>query len=82
MSKSHEIRTCLEKNAKKNIYLSLSEIYNIIEKNLILDEDDLSSVTDEHKEPKWQRNVRNVLQSDKENSSITWNKEEHTYMFL
>ncbi|MBP7770145.1 MAG: hypothetical protein KA055_03390 [Aliarcobacter sp.] len=82
MSKSDEIRTCLEKNAKKNIYLSLSEIYNIIEKNLILDEDDLSSVTNEHKEPKWQRNVRNVLQSDKENSNITWNKEEHTYMFL
>ena len=82
MSKSDEIRTCLEKNAKKNIYLSLSEIYNIIEKNLILDKDDLSSVTNEHKEPKWQRNVRNVLQSDKETSNITWNKEEHTYMFL
>ncbi len=27
-------------------------------------------------------NVRNVLQSDKESSNITWNKEEHTYMFL
>jgi hypothetical protein len=82
MSKSDEIRICLEKYATKKTYLSLSEIYKIIEKNLVLNEDDLSCVTDEHKEPKWQRNVRNVLQSDKESSNITWNKEEHTYMFL
>ena len=82
MSKSDEIRICLEKYAPKKTYLSLSKIYKIIEKNLVLNEDDLSCVTDEHKEPKWQRNVKNVLQSDKENSNITWNKEEHTYMFL
>lgn len=81
MSKSDEIRTCLKTYAQKNVYLSLSEIYKIIEKNLVLDEDDLFCVTNEHKEPKWQRNVRNVLQSGKETSNISWNKEEHTYMF-
>ena len=48
MSKSDEIRTCLKTYAQKNVYLSLSEIYKIIEKNLVLDEDDLSCVTDEH----------------------------------
>ena len=75
MSKSDEIRICLKKYTPKNTYLSLSEIYKIIEKNLVLNEDDLSCVTDEHKEPKWQRNVRNVLQSDKESSNITGNNE-------
>ena len=67
MSKSDEIRICLKKYTPKNTYLSLSEIYKIIEKNLVLNEDDLSCVTDEHKEPKWQRNVRNVHQLHKIN---------------
>jgi hypothetical protein len=36
MSKSDEIRICLEKYATKKTYLSLSEIHKIIEKNLVL----------------------------------------------
>ncbi len=67
-----EIWDCLKKNLPTNSWVSLDEIYKIIENNLTLDSDDFEPEASHSSVPKWKRNVRNVLQYRKRKSQILW----------
>ena len=53
----------------------------MIEGNLQLTQDDFLPAAPSINSPKWQRNVRNVLQHRKTNGDIAWNKDSH-YMIV
>ena len=68
-----EIWDCLKKHLPKDRWLSLSEIYDLIENFLPLDSEDLEQQSPTSNIPKWKRNVRNVLQYRKKTGDIEWN---------
>ena len=51
----------------------LQEIYGIVEERLTLDAEDFDPQSPTSDVPKWQRNVRNVLQYRKGKGDIEWN---------
>ena len=51
----------------------LEEIYQVIEKNALLDDEDFEPQSPSSGIPKWKRNVRNVLQYRKGVNELKWN---------
>jgi len=72
MTRLTEIWQCLTTTMPQDRWLSLSEIYQLIEDNVGLDKDDYDSQSPNSDIPKWQRNVRNVLQYRKKTEQIEW----------
>jgi hypothetical protein len=67
-----EIWQCLTTSMPQGRWLALSEIYQLIENNIKLDKDDYNGQSPNSEIPKWQRNVRNVLQYRKKTREIEW----------
>lgn len=57
-----------------NRILDISEIYSVVENNLSLTPDDFVPSSKWTSEPRWKRNVRNILQNRKSTSQIIWLK--------
>ncbi len=55
----------LGKGAARGQWLSLDEIYGIVESGARLDDRDRAGISDRSSSPKWKRTVRNVLQRKK-----------------
>jgi hypothetical protein len=53
-------------------WIPLDLIYNIVEVNLDLDNEDFQWQSPSSSIPKWKRNVRNVLQYRKRTGEIEW----------
>ena len=67
-----EIWFCMLKHIPKGVWISLADIYRIIEDNLSLDKEDYEWQSPTSDVPKWKRNVRNVLQYRKRAGEIEW----------
>lgn len=61
---------------RKN-WVSIDEIYNIVEQYGKLDSEDYEPQSPTSDIPKWKRKVRNVLQYMKKTGEIEWNGEAH-----
>jgi hypothetical protein len=55
-------------------WVTLSAIYELIEKSWTLDAEDYEWQSPTSNIPKWKRNVRNVLQHRRNTSDVLWNK--------
>lgn len=67
-----EIWQCLTRRMPRGKWIPLDLIYNIVEVNLDLDNEDFQWQSPSSSIPKWKRNVRNVLQYRKRTGEIEW----------
>jgi hypothetical protein len=67
-----EIWKCITKNLPRGKLVTIDDIYQLIENNLSLDEEDYEWQSPNSDIPKWKRNVRNVLQYRKNTKEIKW----------
>jgi len=72
MTRLPEIWDCIINNLPKGQWIALEDIYDLIEKNVVLDEEDYEWQSPSSDIPKWKRNVRNVLQYRKGTREIEW----------
>jgi hypothetical protein len=69
-----EIWDVLANELPRDDWIDLQTIYKIIEANIQFKDDDFLPSAPKSQEPKWMRNVRNVLQHRKTNGDIAWDK--------
>ena len=67
-----EIWDCIRGNLLKGQWIALEDIYELVEANIDLDEEDYEGQSPSSDIPKWKRNVRNVLQYRKRTGEIDW----------
>jgi hypothetical protein len=67
-----EIWDCIVGNLSKKQWVTLDDIYRLIERSLSLDAEDYEPQAPRSEIPKWKRNVRNVLQYRKKTGEIEW----------
>ena len=67
-----EIWACLKINMIRGQWVSLENIYDMVQNNLSLDSEDFHPQSPSSDTPKWKRNVRNVLQYRKRKNEIEW----------
>ena len=72
---SREMWEIIEEKLPRNQWIPLQEIYEHIERNITLKPDDFLQAAPTTDEPKWKRNVRNVLQRRKTMGDIAWDRD-------
>lgn len=77
MIHSPDIWGCILYKLPKGRWVSLEEIYQLIEQSLSLDDEDSDGQSPSSDIPKWKRNVRNVLQHRKKVGDIEWDGQGH-----
>jgi len=70
-----EIWSCILKYLPRRQWVSLEDIYLLVETHLTLDKEDIEPQSPTSSIPKWKRNVRNVLQYRKRNGEIEWDRQ-------
>ena len=80
MIRAYKIRKIINEHMPKNRWVSLDNIYLLIERYGNLDIEDSNFSAPGNIEPKWKRNVRNVLQTDKKAGKILWAEVNSEYM--
>ena len=73
MIHSKDIWEIIQTKMTRGHWVSLEEIYQIVEGYGDLGNDDFKPQSPASDTPKWKRNVRNVLQYRKSRSEIQWN---------
>ena len=71
MTHLSEIRDVIEKNMQQSRVYTLGELYDVVEKKCGLDREDFDPQAPNSNQPKWKRNVRNVLQKMK-GKNLNW----------
>ena len=71
----------IDSELNRDVWVPIQDIYALIEANVRLTKDDFLPAAPSTKSPKWERNVRNVLQRRKTSGHIAWNKDGH-YMIV
>lgn len=67
------LRTLLNDFIPKDKWINITDIYDIIEKNIgVFQPNDLDFSTESNQQAKWKRNIRNALQTLKSNRQILW----------
>ena len=74
MTHSSEIWDVLQAKMLRRRWVSLDEIYQIVEQYGNLDDEDFGQQSPSSAIPKWKRNVRNVLQYRKSKDEIQWDR--------
>ena len=74
ITKLHEIWEVIDSEFPRDEWVPLQHIYTLVESKVPLKPDDFLPSAPKSDEPKWMRNVRNVLQSRKINGDIAWDK--------
>lgn len=74
ITKLHEIWEIIASELPRDEWTPLQNIYTLVESKIRLKPDDFLSSAPKSDEPKWMRNVRNVLQSRKSKGDIAWDK--------
>lgn len=72
MTHQPTIWNCIRNMAPKGQWITLDNLYHLIEENLDLDKEDFEWQSPSSDIPKWKRNVRNVLQYRKKSGDIEW----------
>lgn len=75
--RQEEIRDILRAQMKPNVWTGLSVIYSIVESHATLTPADLGPAFAEGSDPRWQRNVRNLLQLWKNSDELEWDGDAH-----
>lgn len=65
---------CLQTHLLRDVWIDLDDIYALVARQLVLDEDDFRPQSPSSPIPKWKRNVRSVLQYRKGTGEIDWNR--------
>lgn len=73
MLHSHEIWNIIQSHMPRGQWISLGNIYDLVERFGNLDAEDLKPQSPTSDIPKWKRNVRNVLQR-KRDIEIQWDR--------
>lgn len=71
-TKQKEMWKVMEATLPRNTVISISDIYDAVENNINLTTDDMVSSSAQSSDPRWKRNVRNILQNRKTTSRIIW----------
>jgi len=74
ITKLHQIWDVLNERFPRDEWIHLQSIYEMIQSSIQLRPDDFLPSAPNSSEPKWMRNVRNVLQQRKNTGSIAWDK--------
>jgi hypothetical protein len=74
ITKLHEIWKVIDSEFPRDEWVPLQNIYTLIESKVQLKPDDFLPSAPKSDEPKWMRNVRNVLQTRKTSGDIAWDK--------
>lgn len=74
ITKLQEIWDVIDYELPRDEWIPLQSIYTLIESKVQLRPDDFLPSAPHGEEPKWMRNVRNVLQRRKTNGDIAWDK--------
>jgi len=69
-----DIWIVINEKLPRDEWIHLQSIYEMIQSNIQLRPDDFLPSAPNSSEPKWMRNVRNVLQQRKNNGHIAWDK--------
>jgi DNA mismatch endonuclease (patch repair protein) len=72
MLSSREAWRILDEYSPRGDWLSLAEIYEIIQSRTELDSADRSAMSERNRSPRWKRTVRNVLQRKKSVGAVEW----------
>jgi hypothetical protein len=72
---SREIWNVIEEKLPRDRWVPLQNIYELIEQNITLHPEDFLPEAPGSENPKWKRNVRNVLQKQKTNGEIAWDRD-------
>ena len=72
---SKDIWDIIQTKMPRGHWVSLEEIYQVVEKHWNLDAEDFHPQSPTSDIPKWKRNVRNVLQYRKSIGEILWDRE-------
>jgi hypothetical protein len=75
----HQIWEVIDSEFPRDEWIPLQTIYSLIKGKIQLKPDDFLPSAPKSEEPKWMRNVRNVLQRKKTTGDIAWDKN-GTYM--
>ena len=75
MIHSKDIWGVIQAKISRERWVSLEELYEVVEEYGNLDTDDFKPQSPTSDIPKWKRNVRNVLQYRKSTGEIQWNRE-------
>ena len=67
-----EIWKIIKDDLPSDVWVTLQDLYRIIERNADLDDEDFEPQSPNSDIPKWKRNVRNVLQYRKTTGEIEW----------
>ncbi len=67
-----EIWDCIRSKLPRGRWISLEDIYYLVERHLNLDDEDFEPQSPRSDIPKWKGNVRNVLQYRKGTGDIEW----------
>jgi putative restriction endonuclease len=63
------------KAVPRGIWVDIQDIYKVVEHAVQLARDDMDPVSEEDDSPRWQRNVRNILQYRKTTRELLWNED-------
>jgi len=72
-----EIWDIIKRHMPRNKWLSLQDVYDLINRNGQLDCEDFEPQSPTSDVPKWKRNVRNVLQYRKRTGEMEWDGDTH-----
>ena len=81
ITKLKELWEAIDNDLPRDVWIPLQDIYTLVDGIINFKPDDFHPSASNTSEPKWRRNVRNVLQHRKETGDIAWNKNGH-YMIL
>jgi hypothetical protein len=73
MTHADELWNALRHSLSGDCWTPLHEIYRLVEIKVSLDHEDFLPAAPGVDEPKWRRNVRNVLQRQKILGGVLWN---------
>lgn len=77
MTTHSEIWDTIQQYMRRKRWVSLQEIYGLVAERIVLDTEDYEPQSPSSEVPKWQRNVRNVLQYRKRTGDIEWDENSH-----
>ena len=72
MTRLPEIWDIIRRYLPNHRYMSLQEVYQVVERHANLDQEDYEAQSPGSDVPKWKRNVRNVLQYRKKTGKVEW----------
>ena len=80
MITAEQIWSILDRRMPRGRWVSLAEIYQFVSQYGVLDREDYQPQAPGSKIPKWKRNVRNVLQRQKNHGRVDWDGDANYWM--